>query len=140
MFVCNKFLLMSRVVVHDVSLALTVTCVTLLLIPKVRNNLNVLGDICAGVIVAIWIEKGMGLVIPGMTPDTLGEIYEYVPSTNEILVSMGVFAIGFLLFTLMVKVATPIMLGEFRLGSPLPPPSLRRGQEGAGSPEGLPAS
>ena len=27
----------------------------------------------------------MGLVIPGMTPDTLGEIYEYFPSVNELL-------------------------------------------------------
>jgi hypothetical protein len=31
----------------------------------------------------VYLEKGMGLVIPGMTPDTLGEIYEYVPSTTE---------------------------------------------------------
>jgi molybdopterin-containing oxidoreductase family membrane subunit len=60
----------------------------------------------------------MGLVIPGMTPDTLGEIYEYFPSRNEILVSVGVFSFGALLFTLMVKVATPIMLGEFRRREP----------------------
>ena len=57
----------------------------------------------------------MGLVIPGLTPDTLGEIYEYGPSTGEWQVAIGIFAIGFLLFTLMVKVATPIMLGEFRV-------------------------
>jgi molybdopterin-containing oxidoreductase family membrane subunit len=57
----------------------------------------------------------MGLVIPGLTPDTLGEIYEYGPSRGEWQVATGVFAIGFLLFTLMVKVATPIMLGEFRI-------------------------
>jgi molybdopterin-containing oxidoreductase family membrane subunit len=65
----------------------------------------------------VYIEKGMGLVIPGLTPDTLGEIYEYFPSTNEIWISVGVFSVGFLLFTLMVKVATPIMLGEFQLGA-----------------------
>ena len=56
----------------------------------------------------------MGLVIPGMTPDTLGEIYEYFPSHNELLISAGIFSVGFLVFTLMVKVATPIMLGEFQ--------------------------
>ena len=60
------------------------------------------------------VEKGMGLVIPGLTPDTLGEIYEYFPSASEIRISVGIFSVGFLLFTLMVKVATPIMLGEFR--------------------------
>ena len=55
----------------------------------------------------------MGLVIPGMTPDTLGEIYEYFPARTEVAISAGIFALGFLLFTLMVKVATPIMLGDF---------------------------
>jgi hypothetical protein len=55
----------------------------------------------------------MGLVIPGLTPDTLGEIYEYFPAANEVWIAAGIFAVGFLLFTLMVKVATPIMLGEF---------------------------
>ena len=62
-----------------------------------------------------YIEKGMGLIIPGLTPDTLGEIYEYYPSINEVRVAAGVFAIGFLVFTLMLKVAVPILLGEFRV-------------------------
>ena len=70
---------------------------------------------CIMIYIGVYIEKGMGLVIPGLTPDTLGEIYEYFPSNSEIMISAGIFSIGFLLFTLMVKVATPIMLGEFRL-------------------------
>ena len=57
----------------------------------------------------------MGLVIPGLTPDTLGEIYEYSPTLNELLISAGIISLGSLAFTLMVKVATPIMLGEFRM-------------------------
>jgi molybdopterin-containing oxidoreductase family membrane subunit len=56
----------------------------------------------------------MGLIIPGLTPDTLGEIYEYYPTFNELRVAAGVFAIGFLVFTLMLKVAVPILLGEFQ--------------------------
>ena len=57
----------------------------------------------------------MGLIIPGLTPDTLGEIYEYYPSMTELRVAAGVFAIGFLVFTLMLKVAVPIALNEFQL-------------------------
>jgi molybdopterin-containing oxidoreductase family membrane subunit len=53
----------------------------------------------------------MGLVIPGLTPDTLGEIYEYFPTWNELAVSAGVFATGSLVFTVLVKVAAPIMVG-----------------------------
>ena len=57
----------------------------------------------------------MGLIIPGLTPDTLGEIYEYYPTLTELRVAAGIFAVGFLIFTLMLKVAVPIALGEFRL-------------------------
>ena len=59
----------------------------------------------------------MGLIVPGMTPDTLGEIYEYYPTFNEVRVAAGVFAIGFLVFTLMLKVSVPILLGEYQGGS-----------------------
>jgi molybdopterin-containing oxidoreductase family membrane subunit len=55
----------------------------------------------------------MGLIIPGLTPDTLGEIYEYSPTITELRVAAGIFALGFLVFTLMLKVAVPISLGEF---------------------------
>jgi len=57
----------------------------------------------------------MGLIIPGQTPDTLGEIYEYYPSLIELRVAAGIFSVGFLVFTLMLKVAVPIALGEFRV-------------------------
>jgi molybdopterin-containing oxidoreductase family membrane subunit len=63
----------------------------------------------------------MGLIIPGLTPDTLGEIYEYYPTSTELRVAAGVFAVGFLVFTLMLKVAVPIVLGEAFPGRVLPP-------------------
>ena len=56
----------------------------------------------------------MGLIIPGLTPDVLGEIYVYYPTLTELRVAAGVFALGFLVFTLMLKVAVPITLGEFQ--------------------------
>jgi len=85
----------------------------LFLIPATRRNWITLNLGCILIWIGVYLEKGMGLVIPGMTPDTLGEIYEYFPSTSEIWISAAIFSIGFLVFTLMVKVATPIMLGEF---------------------------
>jgi molybdopterin-containing oxidoreductase family membrane subunit len=48
----------------------------------------------------VYIEKGMGLIIPGLTPDALGEIYEYYPTLTELRVAAGIFALGFLVFTL----------------------------------------
>ena len=42
---------------------------------------------CVLIYASVYIEKGMGLIIPGLTPDTLGEIYVYRPSLTEITVA-----------------------------------------------------
>lgn len=80
---------------------------------KQRENPLWLNIGCVLIFIGVYLEKSMGMVIPGMTPDPLGEIYEYSPSMNEYLVSAGIMAIGALLFTWMVKIANPIMYGEF---------------------------
>jgi len=88
--------------------ALTVICVTLLLIPKIRNNLKVLGFICAGVIAAIWIEKGVGMVVTGFVPTPLGRITDYSPSGVEVAVTVGVYAIGFMMLTMIYKIVVNV--------------------------------
>src|SRR5579872_1972546 len=81
--------------------------------PAARRHWIPLNIGCLATYAGVYIEKGMGLIIPGLTPDTLGEIYEYYPTVNELRIAVGIFAVGFLLFTLMLKVAVPISLGEF---------------------------
>ena len=49
-----------------------------------------------------------------MTPDALGEVYFYNPSLNEVAVVVGIWGVGALLFTLMVKVAMAITVGDLR--------------------------
>ena len=67
---------------------------------------------CLLIYSAVYIEKGMGLIIPGLTPDTLGEIYEYRPSLTEACRGRGhLLRWASCVFTLMLKVAVPIMLG-----------------------------
>lgn len=99
------------------SVACSVLAFALFLWPKTRRNPVTLNLGCILIWLGVYLEKGMGLVIPGLTPDTLGEIYEYFPTRVELWVAAGVFSVGFLIFTLMVKVATPIMLGEFHVKS-----------------------
>jgi molybdopterin-containing oxidoreductase family membrane subunit len=96
------------------SLAASVVAFLLFLIPKTRENWITLNLGCLLIWGGVYIEKGIGLVLPGMTPDTLGEIYDYTPTLNEWMVAMGVFCTGFLVFTLLVKIAVPIMMGEFQ--------------------------
>jgi len=96
------------------AVALNLTAFLLFIMPAARQNPITLNIGCLATYAGCYIEKGMGLIIPGLTPDTLGEIFQYYPSMTEVRVSAGVFALGFLAFTLMLKVAVPISLGEFR--------------------------
>ena len=91
----------------------------LFVVPRYRRNWVLLNVGSLATYSGVYIEKGMGLIIPGLTPDTLGEIYEYYPTFNEVRVAAGIFAIGFLVFTLMLKVAVPILLSEFQARSEL---------------------
>ena len=95
------------------AVSLNLTAFLLFIMPAARQNPIALNIGCLATYAGCYIEKGMGLIIPGLTPDTLGEIYQYYPSVTEVQVSAGVFALGFLVFTLMLKVAVPISLGEF---------------------------
>ena len=72
---------------------------------------------CILIIIGVYIEKGMGLSIPGFVPGTLGEIYEYVPTFIEKSVTIGVWATGALVYTLLMKFAIPVYTGELRFYS-----------------------
>lgn len=96
---------------------LNITAFFLFLFPKTRENFTTLNMACAFVITGVYIEKGMGLVIPGFIPDTLGEIYEYTPTMQEILITIGIWATGALLYTFLLKLAVPVYTGKLRFFS-----------------------
>jgi molybdopterin-containing oxidoreductase family membrane subunit len=96
------------------AVALNALAFGLFIVPAARRNWITLNIGCFAIYAGVYIEKGMGLIIPGLTPDTLGEIYEYYPTLIELRVAAGIFALGFLVFTLLLKIAVPIALGESR--------------------------
>ena len=59
--------------------------------------------------ISVFIEKGVGLVLPGFVPDPLGEVYLYFPSLTEIQIWFGVGGFGALMFTVMTKIALPLL-------------------------------
>jgi len=91
---------------------LNLTAFFIFLFPRSRENFTTLNLACVCMIVGIYIEKGMGLVIPGFVPDTLGEIYEYSPSSTEMLVTVGIWATGALIYTMLLKFSLPIYTGK----------------------------
>ena len=90
------------------SLFMSIVAAVLLLSP-VRHNPLALILACILVVVAIWIEKGLGFVVPGFIPSTLGDFVQYVPTTNEIILCIGIWAFGLLVYTIFVKGALPIV-------------------------------
>ncbi|MCG8343997.1 MAG: polysulfide reductase NrfD, partial [Chlorobiales bacterium] len=50
-----------------------------LLIPKLRTSSPWLIAACIGIVVSIWIDKGVGLIIGGFVPSPLEEIVGYIP-------------------------------------------------------------
>lgn len=84
----------------------------LLMRPKIHEHLRTLDVACVLVFIAIWIEKGMGLIIPGFIPSTLHEWVEYLPSATEWKVTAGIWAGGLLIYTLLLKVAIPVFTGQ----------------------------
>lgn len=70
-----------------------------------RNNPRVLLPFCSILFIAIWIEKGVGLIVPGLIPSPLGEIADYSPTWVEIGVTIGILALGAFVVTMLIKPA-----------------------------------
>jgi molybdopterin-containing oxidoreductase family membrane subunit len=96
------------------SLACNVAAFLLLLVPATRRRFLTLNAGCVLVWIGVWLEKGFLLVVGGLAPDALGAVYDYRPTGTELAVAAGVFGVGFLVFTALVKIAVPILYGTFR--------------------------
>jgi len=104
------------------SVGTSIGALFLFLIPATRKNLVTLNLGCLLILMGVYIEKSIGLVVPGFTPSVLGEIYAYDPTMNEFLVGLGILGVGALLFTFMSRVAINVANGDFRLQQPEPAP------------------
>ncbi|NLX52185.1 MAG: polysulfide reductase NrfD [Deltaproteobacteria bacterium] len=79
-----------------------------LLIPGLRKQEKWLAPACVAVFASLWIEKGLGLVIPGFIPSPLEAMTEYHPTGPEIAITLGVWAVGFLILTAFYKIFTAV--------------------------------
>jgi molybdopterin-containing oxidoreductase family membrane subunit len=96
----------------------------ILIIPPVARRILFLNIACVLANIGIWIEKGMGMVVPGFVPTPQGTVVEYTPSWSETVICLGIWAFGLLLFSWMLHLAIPIMMGQFRAGRTPEPPKL----------------
>jgi Ni/Fe-hydrogenase subunit HybB-like protein len=95
------------------SIVMNVVAILMLLSRKFEKSSFLLRNLpLLLLIVAIWIEKGMGLIIPGFIPTPLGEVFEYMPSLIESLVCIGIWGAGLLVMTLLIKHAVDVETGS----------------------------
>lgn len=97
------------------AVTMNVTACIIFLCPVVFRHAWMLNTACTLTFIGIWIEKGMGLIIPGFIPSTLGEIVEYAPTLTEYKIAAGIWAFGFMIFTILLKVAIPVLTGRVAL-------------------------
>ena len=96
------------------ALAMNLVAVTIGMLHPLRRDRRWLVAACALAFAGIWIEKGMGLVVPGYIPTPLGEVFEYAPTATEWTVALGIWAFGAIVFTLLAKAALAIESGRLR--------------------------
>ncbi len=95
----------------------SVTATVVFVVRGLRSKPRLVLVACVFCVVGIWIEKGMGLIIPGFIPTPLGDLVEYTPSWVEFFVSLGIWALGAFIFSATTKVALAIQRGTLRAGT-----------------------
>ncbi|MEE4261361.1 MAG: NrfD/PsrC family molybdoenzyme membrane anchor subunit [Desulfobacteraceae bacterium] len=90
------------------SMSLMLIGIILMVNPITRKNEGVLAVACVVIFLGTWIDKGLGMIAGGFTPSPLHEINEYIPSVPEIIIALGVWAMGFLILTALFKIAVGI--------------------------------
>jgi len=80
----------------------------LLIVPASRRNENTLILGCLSVFISTWIDKGLGLVIGGFIPNPFERVFEYWPTFLEVIITLGVWAAGFFVLTVLYKIAVSV--------------------------------
>jgi molybdopterin-containing oxidoreductase family membrane subunit len=92
------------------SVVMGIAAIAMMQIPKTRYNEKTLMLACGMLFVAMWIDKGLGLVLGGFVPTPTEYITEYVPTLGEIAITVGVWAAGFMIVTVLFKMAISVRL------------------------------
>jgi len=86
------------------SMALMVLALVLLIPPITRHNEGVLAVACVMLFIGAWIDKGLGLIAGGFVPNPLHQVHEYMPTFPEVMITIGVYAVGALILTILYKI------------------------------------
>jgi Ni/Fe-hydrogenase subunit HybB-like protein len=90
------------------STILAVLALVLLVFPQLRKKESLLAFACVSLFISLWIDKGFGLIIGGFVPNPFEEVHPYWPTMPEALITLGVWAIGLLVLSMLYKIAVSV--------------------------------
>ncbi len=90
------------------AVVLAFAALAMLIPPCLRDNMKLLPYALGMLVLASWIDKGLGLLIGGFTPNMFEAFTPYAPTWSEIVVALGVYAIGALVLSLLWKIALDV--------------------------------
>jgi molybdopterin-containing oxidoreductase family membrane subunit len=90
------------------AIALMILGIILLVNPVTRKNEGVLAVACVAVFSGTWIDKGLGMISGGFVPNPLHEVNEYIPTIPELIISLAIWCLGFLVLTALYKIAISV--------------------------------
>lgn len=88
--------------------ALGLTSLFLLIPPKWRENRDILVPALIMLVIGTWIDKGMGLIAAGFTPNPFEKVTEYLPTGPELMIALMIYAVGGFVLTILWKIALEV--------------------------------
>ncbi len=73
-----------------------------------RRTEGLLAVACGMVFLSTWMDKGLGLIAGGFAISPMETVADYSPTLPEILISLGIYAGGALLLTLLYKMVLSV--------------------------------
>jgi molybdopterin-containing oxidoreductase family membrane subunit len=90
------------------SAAMAVASVVLALRRRTYASPKRLIPVAMMIFTSIWIDKGAGMMTGGLNPTVLGRLTHYFPSWVEIVMGVGLYALGALILTVLYKIAITV--------------------------------
>ncbi|MFC1678990.1 sulfate reduction electron transfer complex DsrMKJOP subunit DsrP [Elusimicrobiota bacterium] len=86
------------------SAVLALGALVIMINPATRNNEGSLALGCVAIFGSIWIDKGLGMIVAGFIPTPMGKVVSYWPTFPELMISLGIYAIGALILSALYKI------------------------------------
>jgi Ni/Fe-hydrogenase subunit HybB-like protein len=93
-----------------VSSVLAILSLLMLIIPPVRRNESALAVASIMLFISLWIDKGFGLIIGGFVINPMGVVSPYWPTMPETWITIGVWAVGFMILSILYKIAIAVKI------------------------------